>query len=498
MTKTNPGGVMSKIVILYLKENIEIVRRLVSLLEKFAPTWWCEDKYHEDWESDVREEINNADLIIPVLSSKYVKERRDILYGEISYAKQMKKRLLPFCIEKVELPFSLSLVDCVNAFGWQGEDDHPEYKKLIQKVKNALSLPANHLARSKELRFKDIILHLPAFVFSISSHETQLVPLDGITLLGALRPKALLVSAYDAKKAMGLEKEKNKVYNEFQNGYRELQGKATVVFLDSGNYEAERKKDHYDKDKNLQGWCQKQYWKIVKCLGGDIIFSYDKFIINDDENEDDIANMICEQLEMDYRKTGVERGVICPIVHLPQSIQQADSYRHKAADIVARVALHTKPTLVAIPERELGDGILERMRCVSEIRKRLNSLGTYYPLHILGTGNPISIALLTVAGADSFDGLEWCRTVANQTGRLFHFQYLQPLKKIQYSSTLLNVLSKEENYTLRVAIHNFDCFDSWMSSIQELIRAENEKEIFHKVNSSLGVEFDWNTFRDEL
>jgi hypothetical protein len=36
-------------------------------------------------------------------------------------------------------------------------------------------------------------------------------------------------------------------------------------------------------------------------------------------------------------------------------------------------------------------------------------------------GNPWSIAVLTAAGADSFDGLEWCRvTVDRRTAQLHH------------------------------------------------------------------------------
>ncbi|WP_182212931.1 hypothetical protein [Stenotrophomonas acidaminiphila] len=55
------------------------------------------------------------------------------------------------------------------------------------------------------------------------------------------------------------------------------------------------------------------------------------------------------------------------------------------------------------------------------LRKALDDNGRYVGLHLLGTGNPISIALYAWAGADSFDGLEWCQTVVDHdTGLLFH------------------------------------------------------------------------------
>jgi hypothetical protein len=61
---------------------------------------------------------------------------------------------------------------------------------------------------------------------------------------------------------------------------------------------------------------------------------------------------------------------------------------------------------------------------VRRIRDELDKLPFYQPLHILGTGNPWSIAVLAAAGADSFDGLEWCRVAVDRdTGRLNHFQH---------------------------------------------------------------------------
>lgn len=43
--------------------------------------------------------------------------------------------------------------------------------------------------------------------------------------------------------------------------------------------------------------------------------------------------------------------------------------------------------MIAVPERELGDGIVARARAVHEIRRSLDSLGFYQPLHLLGCGN---------------------------------------------------------------------------------------------------------------
>jgi queuine/archaeosine tRNA-ribosyltransferase len=79
--------------------------------------------------------------------------------------------------------------------------------------------------------------------------------------------------------------------------------------------------------------------------------------------------------------------------------------------------------MIAVAERELGDGLMERIRTVAKIRKALKEQGSNTLLHILGTGNPITMAFLSLAGADFFDGLEWCRTsIDGEKWRLYNFQ----------------------------------------------------------------------------
>ena len=93
----------------------------------------------------------------------------------------------------------------------------------------------------------------------------------------------------------------------------------------------------------------------------------------------------------------------------------------KATQLVAEQLF---PVMLAVPECALGEGIFERARTVRKIRNSLDSIGMFVPLHLLGTGNPLSIIYYAIAGADSFDGLEWCQTVVDHdTGRLSHFQH---------------------------------------------------------------------------
>ena len=70
--------------------------------------------------------------------------------------------------------------------------------------------------------------------------------------------------------------------------------------------------------------------------------------------------------------------------------------------IIREMANRLNPPLIAIPERELGPGLIARAKTVRQIREELDKLPFYQPLHLLGTGNPLSIAVLTAAGCGQF------------------------------------------------------------------------------------------------
>ena len=62
---------------------------------------------------------------------------------------------------------------------------------------------------------------------------------------------------------------------------------------------------------------------------------------------------------------------------------------------------------LAIPDRECGADLLERVRTVSAVRRVMNELDESRLLHILGCGSPVVMAAYTLAGADTFDSLDW-------------------------------------------------------------------------------------------
>ena len=123
-----------------------------------------------------------------------------------------------------------------------------------------------------------------------------------------------------------------------------------------------------------------------------------------------------------------------------------------------------QPDVLAVAERYLGDGIFERAKTIGEIRKKLSGLKRYQPIHVLGAGNPLSVAILAAVGADLFDGLEWCRTsVDHQTARLHHaHQY-------DFYSWQSEWVTVDWDYVDKMLAHNLEFYRDWNTDLSQAI-----------------------------
>lgn len=475
---------MADICVVYQSEDEKIVERLVSLLRKHWDVWWARDIAHGDWEEAVRAEIVRAKAVVPVLSHYSKGKRIKILKDEMRFADSLGRAILPFVIGTADIPFGFGDINRTEAKDWNGEEGNEGYLELMRKIAETInSNHANHVTMSRKqiLTVRGKELHLPAFVFSLSSHETQVTPQDGATLLHELGANASLVSAYDAWKYYRND-------SDFHSTIGNMRESENVLFLDSGNYEAYRKNDRKNK-KNPKGWQNKYFLKTAKQLAPDLAFSFDT--INPKGQPDRIAKRIVSSLQAEADELQDKDVVLCPIVHLPG--EHEGTLADCAAQIVASVAKAADPVMIAIPERELGDGILERVRVVRDIRKALDRLGKYYPLHLLGTGNPLSMIALAAAGADSFDGLEWCRTVADyNNGFLFHFQQFEffgqsHLNRIQDPKVRYLIENTDTPYSVQTLCYNVDFFKDWSRTMQNLIHS-GQTETLLKMVPNIGTQ----------
>ena len=249
--------------------------------------------------------------------------------------------------------------------------------------------------RIRELCIAQTTLTIPCFFPSVSSVKTNLMPADYVEFLATTGYPLFLVSANDIYHCA--EDQRSRMDTALMHSKE----RGAVILLDSGNYESYWKND--------KDWKADRFHEIAGSIPYDISFCYDNQqppSTSKSISKDVVVGVIRDQEHA--------TGTIVPIIHGDTVL---------LPDAALRTAEQLYPLLLAVPERELGDGIIERIRTVRKIREALDTLDVYCLIHLLGTGNPLSIIAYSLAGADSFDGLEWCQTVVDhETGRLLHFQ----------------------------------------------------------------------------
>jgi queuine/archaeosine tRNA-ribosyltransferase len=312
------------------------------------------------------------------------------------------------------------------------------------------------LQRITSIPVGGISLFLPNYFPSISSLKTTLAPYEYLQVLYMLHYPNFLISAYDITNIEAKTKgKKDKIREQFGSLITNSIKNQQIILLDSGYFESSGKNDIH--------WTHSEYAKVLKLYNYSLAFSFDK--PNDrprkktgkvQETVNEIEHKWLEDnstLEKSAIPAGSATGSIIPIVHgEPKAIPE----------IFKGVAERTHPVMIAVPERELGDGILAVSETIAKIRKRLDETGQYYPIHLLGTGHPLSILTYVFAGADSFDGLEWCQTaIDNQTSLSYHFNHFD-FFKYQFDNN-------KYPYTVGTLNQNLIFYQKWMERIQKAI-----------------------------
>lgn len=298
------------------------------------------------------------------------------------------------------------------------------------------------VVRPAELTIGARSLPLPVYFPSISSVKTALRPqvyLQFLSSLGGFNDQ-FLVSAFDLARVEQLQPSREALASARQAGI--------VTLMDSGNYESFWKDAQAD-------WKQANFHKMLADFPSDLAFCFDEQ--QPPANANDHVALVAERWRADQTAAGSCQ--IIPIIHAPASELPA---------LCQAVAIKTGVTMLAVPERRLGDGVLERARAVKAIRAALNELSSYVVLHLLGTGNPVSIALYSAMGADSFDGLEWCQTVVDhETGLLYH------LSQADFFAGQTGWGDDDKlSFQARTLAHNLEFFSDWMRRLREAMKQE--------------------------
>ncbi len=302
--------------------------------------------------------------------------------------------------------------------------------------------------RTFELSIAQTVIPLPCFFPSVSSVKTNLMPVDYIELLDAARQPIFLASAFDIANCPPEHRPR------MNAALSRSKGRGTAILMDSGNYEGFWK--------GALAWTPDRFHEVAKESEHHLCFCHDN------QEPPDTAKAIAEDVIASViRDQEHALGTVAPIIHGPTELLPT------AARMVAEQLF---PVLLAVPERALGDGIFARTQTVRQLRESLDELGFYCPLHLLGTGNPLSIAVYAMAGADSFDGLEWCQTVVDhESGRLFHFQHWDLFKdQTDWGS------NGAVPYIQSALMHNLEFYRAFMAELREALRKDTAEAFLRR------------------
>lgn len=278
------------------------------------------------------------------------------------------------------------------------------------------------------------LLQLPCFFASVSSVKTNFAPGDYVEFLEGIGFPTYMISTYDVAKAEDRSDEESPIQLPAK------EDRDSIVIADSGNYEA-----YWLRDRD---WSISQYFDALKTIDPDMILSFD-----------DPWEKAQPRNHLSPPGNRVLKGVI-PIVHGNPS---------NLFDRVVQTAEKTSPEIIAVPERELGDGILQRIGTLRRIRNELDAANLPTSIHLLGTGNPRSILLYAAFGADSFDGIEWCQTVVDtETAYLVHFAQRDLIECDCPACS-----AGGSSYSAVTLGHNLLFYIDWISTIRESLRKGN-------------------------
>jgi hypothetical protein len=441
---------MADIYFIYASEDRNVVLMLDELLSERWETWW-DDKIVGRYDVAIEKEVPEAKLVVALLS-EYSK-KKDTFWDELIFCRDQGRPIIIVSLDETRPRYPFHGSSRTDMPSWNGEIDHAGYNQLLRRL---ASIVPPREPPSRPPKIVDSKLSLPKLFYSVSSYNTSIKPSDAVKALRILKASSILVSAYDL--VVHPNRTRNNDVAEVKRMIRELksyQENGGFILVDSGNYEATRLED--------DAWGVKKFKEAIASAPHDYVLSLDE--MNPSIGKYRAVEQVVEAVKRDR---GFTSAPVIPIVHAYQLKEGGYKLEHLPY-IVREVSERLQPPLIAIPERELGGGIIDRAKTLCAIRIELSKLPYYQPLHILGTGHPWAVAILTAAGADTFDGLEWCRYTffdESESEGISHFHLFDVIGESDES---------DMGYAAKVAFHNLQYLESFETVMQKMVMNNEEK-----------------------
>jgi hypothetical protein len=214
----------------------------------------------------------------------------------------------------------------------------------------------------------------------------------------------------------------------------------SLIFLDSGGYEASRDKelsDFGDKEHLPSPWSQAMYdAQLVKWKPSvpSVLISYDH-----PNRRLPIKSQIESARGMARGRNGFLREILLKPETKTQTLLQMP-------DIVGNVHGLADFDVIGVTEKEVGNSIFDRMRNIAVLRRALDRAGLETPIHVFGSLDTVTTPMYFLAGADLFDGLTWLRFAFHDGHTIYKHNYGAIKFGVAAKTQLINARCVNDNY----------------------------------------------------
>jgi hypothetical protein len=219
---------------------------------------------------------------------------------------------------------------------------------------------------------------------------------------------------------------------------------ASLVFLDSGGYEARLDTDFSDNSKtphNAKHWTKTRFLETVRKWEFDqptVLVSYDSPKSN---GPLDRQISSAKKLQKEFPGACVE------LLIKPENSQAKQFNEAPIGNICKKIHDLAPFQIIGVTEKELGRSLLDRMNNIAKIRGALDNVGLKMPIHIFGSLDPLTSPLYFLAGADIFDGLTWLRYGYTDGFAVYKQNYSAKHLDLDMTETRVNPFIHQNNYS---------------------------------------------------
>jgi hypothetical protein len=192
---------------------------------------------------------------------------------------------------------------------------------------------------------------------------------------------------------------------------------ASLLFLDSGGYEASKDADLSEVpgyEHIAKPWTQTMHESVL----GDWNPTIPSVIISYDHPKEKIS--IPEQIKRAKEMAPNRPNFLREILLKPES---ETSTLLKIESVIPHVHSLKGFDVIGVTEKEIGTSIFQRMENIARLRLTLDKVALNIPIHVFGSLDTITTPLYFLAGADIFDGLTWLRFAYHDGYTIYKHNY---------------------------------------------------------------------------